>query len=338
MTITGSAGPRAEHEAFGEDYELPNNGYYESCVSCGLADFAQRMFMLEQSAESADVLERVLYNAVLHGLGLGATNSYYQNPLSDRDKARYNSWVCCPPNLSRTVLQAGRYAYASTLRDIFVNLYVGGEVSVPLDGQVVTLKVATDYPWDGAVKFTVQAARPKPFALHLRRPGWCQKAAIKINGQPFDPGSTARGYWRIERDWREGDTLELALDLPVERMVAHPNIKDCAGKVALQRGPLVYAFEGLDNDGNPAVTLGDNPQFKIERRPDLLGGVTVIKGVTAEGKAFTAIPFYTLANRAKSAQEVWVKQNNLKLDDSWWAGRLYRTLEDVKPRPEPKKP
>lgn len=336
LTITGSAGPRAEHEAFGEDYELPNNGYYESCVSCGLADFAQRMFLLEQNAESADVLERVLYNAVLHGLGLNATNSYYQNPLSDRDKPRYNSWVCCPPNLSRTILQAGRYAYAASSNAVFVNLYVGGEFSVAFPDQIARFQVATDYPWDGAVKLTVQPAPRKNFALHLRRPGWCRKAALKLNGQPFEPGPAARGYWSITREWRAGDTLELAFEMPVERMVAHPNIRDCAGKVALQRGPLVYAFEGLDNEGNPAITLGDDPQFQIERRPELLGGITVIKGVTAEGKAFTAIPFYTLANRAKSAQEVWVKQNNLKLDDSWWAGRLYRTLEEVRPRPAAK--
>lgn len=337
MTITGSVGPRQEHEAFGEDYELPNSGYYESCAACGLADFAQRMFLLERHAESADVLERVLYNAVLHGMGLGGTNSYYQNPLSDRDRPRYNSWVCCPPNLSRTLLQVGRYAYAHTDRELYANLYVGGTARFPLAAGAPVLQVETDYPWDGAVKMTVRPERPTLLALCLRRPGWCQKAALKLNGQSFDPGPPERGYWRIEREWRAGDVVELALAMPVERMVAHPNISDCRGKVALQRGPIVYGFEGLDNGGDPRLTLGDRPNFQVERRPDFLGGVTVIKGTTADGKPFTAIPFYALANREKSAQEVWVAQRNLKLDDSWWAGRLYRTLEDVKAKVEARK-
>ncbi len=111
MTITGSTGPRNEHEAFGEDYELPNSGYYESCAACGLLDFAQRMFLLEGGSDSGDVLERALYNAVLHGISLDGTTTYYQNPLSDHDHLRDNCWVCCPPNLSRSVFQVGRYAY-----------------------------------------------------------------------------------------------------------------------------------------------------------------------------------------------------------------------------------
>jgi uncharacterized protein len=128
MTITGGIGPRKEHEALGEDYELPNDGYYESCAACGLADFAHRLFLLERRAESIDVLERVLYNAVLHGIALDGVTTYYCNPLSDRAHPRDNCWVCCPPNLSRTLLQIGRYAYARTDRDLYVNLFVGGTV------------------------------------------------------------------------------------------------------------------------------------------------------------------------------------------------------------------
>ncbi|MFI5381881.1 MAG: glycoside hydrolase family 127 protein, partial [Tepidisphaerales bacterium] len=147
MTVTGSIGPRKEHEAFGEDYELPDNGYYESCAACGLADFAQRMFMLERQAESADVLERTLYNAILHGISLDGVTSYYGNPLSDRDNPRYNSWVCCPPNLSRTLFQVGRYAYAYSDSAIYVNLFVAGSATLPLKAGAVKLNVATEYPW-----------------------------------------------------------------------------------------------------------------------------------------------------------------------------------------------
>jgi DUF1680 family protein len=325
MTITGSVGPRKEHEAFGEDYELPNNGYYESCAACGLADFALRMFCLERTARNADVLERVLYNAVLHGMALSGTNSYYQNPLTDRNNARYNSWVCCPPNLSRTILQAGRYAVATTARELYVNLFIGGRYECQIGKTTVTLAVATRYPWEGRIQFTVQTKQPATFALNLRRPEWCGAGEVRVNGQPVDSSTlTDSGYWSLPRQWRDGDQVELNLPMPVERWAAHPNAGDCRGKVAVQRGPLVYAFEGLDNAGRPAPTLGADPAFGVEHRPDLLGGITVIKGVAADGQPFVAIPFYALANRQKSTQEVWVNQSGMTPDDRWWEGNLYR--------------
>jgi len=330
MAVTGAIGPRSEHEALGEDYELPHNGYYESCAACGLADFAHRMFLLERHAEAVDVLERVLYNGVLHGLGLSGTNSYYQNPLSDRDRPRYNSWVCCPPNLSRTILQAGRYAYAYTTNEVYVNLYIGGTVSVPLAAGRMQLEVQTEYPWSGRVRLTVRSAKPQQATLFVRWPGWCRQMTVTCNSAALQPPPPReRGYVRLERQWRDGDVVEVEMAMPVERWVAHPNVQACRGQVALQRGPLVYGFEGLDNEGQAKVELGDDPQFQTEHRPQWLGGVTVIRGVRADGRPFLAIPFYTLANREKSSQEVWAIQRNLRLNDSWWEGRLYRRMEEV---------
>ena len=325
MTITGSVGPRQEHEAFGEDYELPNTGYYESCAACGLADLAQRMFMLERRTESADVLERVLYNAIPHGISLDGTNTYYQNPLSDHDHLRDNCWVCCPPNLSRTLLQIGRYAYAHTDRELYVNLFVGGGCKARLGQGTIGLNVDTEYPWKGDVKLTVQVDKPTRFALLMRQPGWCAKSNLKLNGESIATADILeRGYLRLDREWRKDDRIELSMDMPVQRMIAHPNIMDCRGKVALQRGPIVYGFEGLDN--NKEIILDENQQFHVEHRSDMLGGVTVIEGTTSQGGKWLAIPFYTLANRGKSTQEVWVPQRNLKIDNSWWMGRLYRPL------------
>lgn len=335
MAVTGAIGPRAEHEALGEDYELPHAGYYESCAACGLVDFAHRMFLLERHAEAVDVLERVLYNAVLHGLGLSGTNSYYQNPLSDRNRPRYNSWVCCPPNLSRTLLQAGRYAYAHTSAEVYVNLYLGGTVSLPLAAGPLNLEVQTDYPWSGTVRLTMQPERPMRAALHLRWPGWCRQMTVKLNGATLEPlPARVRGYVRLDREWRAGEVVELELAMPVERMVAHPNVLACRGQVALQRGPLVYGFEGLDNEGQPLVELGEDPRFQIEHRPQWLGGVIVIRGVRADGRPFLAIPFYALANRQPSSQEVWAIQRDLRLNDSWWEGRLYRPLQEVQVLPK----
>ena len=333
LTLTGSMGPRKEHEAFGEDYELPNDGYYESCAACGLADFAQRIFLLERRAESVDVLERVLYNAILHGISLSGTNTYYCNPLSDRDHLRDNCWVCCPPNLSRTLLQAGRYAYAHTERDLYVNLYVGGKVRVPFPAGDVTLRIETEYPWDGRVNLRVELATPVPFTLHLRKPGWSVKADLNLNGTPIDAQPDDAGFWALTREWRRGDSVELVLDMPVQLMMAHPNIVSCRGKVALQRGPLVFAFEGLDNDGSANILLGPDSKFAVERKPDLLGDVRVIRGQAADGKPIQAIPFYALANRGNSAQEVWVRQLELQPGDDWWLGSLYRPVPTVNKHP-----
>ncbi len=341
MAITGSTGPRAEHEAFGEDYELPNNGYYESCASCGLLDFAQRMFLLEGRGETVDVLERGLYNAVLHGISLDGTNSYYQNPLSDGNRERYNSWVCCPPNLSRTLFKVGGYACVAGAQEIFLNLYVAGKFEVPLTGGSMGLQVETQYPWDGRVSIHVTHSLPGRIALNLRWPDWCESATLRLNGEDFTSiKPNDRGYISLQRAWQTNDVVEFVMDMPVRRLVAHPLIRDCVGKVALQRGPVVYGFEGLDNGGMAAVVLGENPQFRVEDRPDLLGGVRVVTGQDAAGHPVTAIPFYALANRGKSVQEVWVSQPGASSGDAWWEGHLYRpasekttTKASVTPKP-----
>jgi DUF1680 family protein len=322
MAITGSVGPRKEHEAFGEDYELPNDGYYESCAACGLADFAQRMFLLERRADAADVLERVLYNAVLHGISLDGTSTYYCNPLSDLDHLRDNCWVCCPPNLSRTLLKIGRYAYAQSDRDLYVNLFVGGIVRVRFASGEAVLRVETEYPWDGRIHFRIET--PGRFRLHLRHPGWCGDGELALNGAAVPVAPDDFGYWTFERDWQNGDLIDLQLEMPVNRMMAHPNIAPCRGKVALQRGPLIYAFEALDNHGSVRLALGGNALFRVEPRPELLGGISVICGVDAQGRPILAIPFYALANRGKSAQEVWVEQEGLRPSDDWRLGALYR--------------
>ncbi|MFO1497790.1 MAG: glycoside hydrolase family 127 protein [Verrucomicrobiota bacterium] len=325
MTITGGVGPRKEHEAFGEDYELPNDGYYESCAACGLANFAQRMFRLERRAEAADVLERVLYNAVLHGISLDGTHSYYCNPLSDCDHLRDNCWVCCPPNLSRTLLQVGQYAYAWSPRDFYVNLFVGGTARVPFPAGDVAWAIESSLPWNGRVQFRAQTTNPVRFALHVRKPDWCEGAAWQLNGAPFQARPDDAGYWVFDREWRTGDCLDVDFKLEVQRRVAHPNISGNRGKVALQRGPLVYAFEGIDNRDR-AVVLPADAAFQTSYQADLLGGVTLLRMANTKGEELQAVPFYALANRGKSTQEVWIEQAGLKTNDVWWQSALYRVL------------
>lgn len=325
MNIAGGIGPRRKNEALGDDFELPDDGYYESCSACGLADFAHRMSMLERAAAPADVLERVIYNAVLHGISLDGTSSYYANPLSDRNNPRYNSWVCCPPNLSRTLFQIGRYAFSRTDRDFYVNLFIAADCRFPLDDIEATLAVRTDYPWDGRVTIEVRLDKPARFAMHLRIPQWCPQAGIVLNGMsPRRAPADNQGYVRLDRTWRPGDRVELTLAMPVQVIEAHPRLIDCHGKVALRRGPLIYGFEGLDNAGSAQITLAPDASFTVEHRPDLLGGVTVIRTTTHDNTPCTAIPFFALANRDKSTQEVWVATPEIQSDRGDWADQLYR--------------
>jgi len=326
LAITGSIGPREEHEAFGEDYELPHEGYYECCAACGLADFAQRMFLLEGDSAYADVLEQVLYNAVLHGISLDGTTTYYRNPLTDHDHGRHNSWVCCPPNLSRTLMQVGRYSYAHTGREIYVNLFIGGSCRFPLDSGEVTLHVDSSCPWEDKVVLRPTPNHPQPFALLLRRPGWCATPRLLLNGEIVHPTPiNDHGYIALNRTWSAGDQVELHLPMPVQWMQAHPNVQSCAAQVALQRGPLIYAFEGLDHHHNLDLAVDPELPKSILHQPDLLGGITVIRGTDGHGKPFLALPFYTLANRQPSSQKVWLPlAQPPSADASWWEGKLYR--------------
>jgi DUF1680 family protein len=327
MYITGSAGAKRKHEAFAEDYVLPNDGYCESCAACGLADFAHRMLLLEADAQCADVLERVMYNAVLHGISLDGRSFYYRNPLRDKDHPRGNNWCCCPPNLSRTLMKVGGYAYAGSNNEIYVNLYIGSTACIALADNVVTLAQKTEYPWAPKVKIIVSPVVEKPFSLNLRIPDWCSSAKVRINGTRTKSSPLHKGYARISRKWKANDVIELDLPMPVERIEAHPNIKDNQGLVAIQRGPIVYGLEAFDNGGNLDITLPTQIEFETEHHRNFLGGVTVIKGKSSEDRPFLAIPFYALANRGKSSQVVWLPQKGKTENPTGWQDKLYRKLD-----------
>jgi DUF1680 family protein len=222
-------------------------------------------------------------------------------------------------------LQVGRYAYAVAPAGLFVNLYVAGTCTLPVQGGEVGLAAETDYPWDGDIRLTVTAAPKRGFALSLRLPGWCREASLQLNGVAVSPlPRRENGYLQIERAWRAGDRVDLNLAMPVERIEANPNVQSCVGRVALQRGPLVYGFEGVDKEGNLDVVLARDAQFQIERQGDLLGGIVRIRARSSAGRTMTAVPFYALANRGASCQEVWVRQDGWQPNPSWWEGRLYR--------------
>jgi len=225
------------------------------------------------------------------------------------------------------------YIYASSADGIFVNLYVAGSGKAPLGGLAKTVNVTqqTRYPWDGSVKLTIDPQEPATFDVNLRIPAWCEGAKLAVAGKPVEKLDLHNGYARVRREWKPGDLIELDLPMKIQRMEAHPAIKADVGRVAIQRGPVVYCFETVDNGGPVRnLILARDPKFTTEHRPDLLGGVTVIKGIARDGRQILAVPYYAWDHRKPGEMVVWVRQDGKSkappADDPAWQGKLYRPL------------
>jgi len=356
MYITGGIGARHAGEAFGDPYELPNDSAYcETCAAIGLALWSHRLNLMHGEGEYADVLERVIYNGILSGIGMDGEHFFYVNPLAssgDHHRQPFFPCACCPTNVVRFVPSLPGYVYAQGKHGIFVNLYASGAGRIVTPGgHTVEIKQETRYPWDGKVRVSLKLA-DKPckvgwFQLNLRIPGWCDNPKLTMNGKPIDPTTYKglrfqNGYANICRCWNRGDAktrerdipdvIELDLPMPVRRIEAHPRVTADAGRVAIQRGPIVYCFEEVDNpQGVRNIILAKDPKFEIEHRPDLLGGVTVIKCVDRSGRPLTAVPYYAWDHREPGSMVVWVRQDGKSrtpdVDDPSWEGKLYRPLD-----------
>lgn len=325
--VTGGVGARHTSEAFGDAFELPNaEAYAETCAAIGNALWNFRLFLLHGEAKYMDVFERVLYNGLLSGVALSGDRFFYQNPLESAGGYGRSPWfevACCPPNMTRFLPSLPGYVYATKDDVLFVSLYVAGEGTVDLGGRPVVLTQETLYPWDGAVRLTVAPSEPAAFELAVRVPGWARNeamptdlyrfldasaeaVALKVNGEPV-PLDVRDGYARIRRAWAGGDTVEIALPMPVRRVVAHEAVAADRGRVALQRGPILFCVEGVDNgDRVFDLVVPDVAALAAEFRPDLLGGVAVVTGEGAAGRPFLAVPYHVWANRGPGPMLVWL--------------------------------
>lgn len=337
LYVTGGVG--VPHESFGDPYELPNmTAYCETCASIANILWNHRMFLMHADAQYIDVLERSLYNAVLSGVSMTGDRFFYPNALESLGQHERSPWfgcACCPSNVARFAPSVPGYVYAHKDNDIYVNLFMGGRADIETVDNTVTLVQKTDYPWSGRVRVTVSPERNQRFTIQVRIPGWARNepipsdlysfqqvmdapVSLKVNGQPIAT-TCEKGFVPIDRLWRKGDTIELDLPMPVRRIISHENVKSNHGKVALQRGPLVYCLEWPDNHGEVLNrVIPDDVTCQIEYRPDLLNGVTVITGrsdltkrkidgsIVSEGtKPFTAIPYYAWAHRGRGQMTVW---------------------------------
>lgn len=346
LHLTGGCGARAAGEAYGDDYELPHRCYNETCAAIAFLFWNHRMFLMTGEAKYMDVFERTLYNGFLSGISLSGDRFFYPNPLEydgrevnnhgHAGRAPWFGCACCPPNILRTMASLGGYAFAVKDDTLFVNLYAEGRAKAEVKGKPLRISQATSYPWNGNVKLTIEPQSPGEFTLALRIPGWVlgkplptnlyhylddrpAKWSVKVNGTPFE-GPVKDGFILVRREWKSGDVVELDLPMEIRRVAGNPKISATRGQAAIERGPVVYCIEGIDNDGSVFdLILPDGATASASHRSDLLGGVTVVRvegaarvkrleggGLASEPAAFTAIPYAFWNNRGLSPMTVWL--------------------------------
>jgi DUF1680 family protein len=346
--ITGGIGAIPDGERFGENYELPNfNAYNETCAAIANVFWNYRMFLLHGDSKYIDVMERSLYNNVIAGVGLDGKTFFYPNPLEADGKLKFNqgalerkAWFdcsCCPTNICRFIPSVPGYIYAQKQNNIYVNLFVASATKINLTPKnVVALSQQTNYPWDGNVKIAVNPTVNAKFSINIRIPGWVRNQPVpsdlysyinpktetiifKVNGQKAQYKSE-NGYAILNREWKKGDVIEYNLPLNVHRVEANSNVVADRGKVALERGPIVYCLEGVDNNnfyGN--MSIPDEAILTTAFDKNTLNGIEIIRGegvfstTSKEGialppkkQSFVAIPYYSWSNRGTTQMEVWL--------------------------------
>ena len=334
--VTGALGARYEGEAFGDDYELPNErAYAETCAAIGAVFWNWRMLARYGDAKYADAMETALYNSVISGVSLDGQGYFYMNPLASPGGYARESWFecsCCPPNVARLMMSLPEYAYSTSDEGLWVHLYVNGSVRTDLPGGGrFGIEVDTKYPWNGTVRMRVTEAPAAEAALMLRIPGWVDEATLEVNGAGAGEDARPGRYARVHQKWHVGDEVRLDLPMGVRRLRSNPRVLDNRGHVALARGPVVYCVEEADHSEVNVYDLGLSPQaeFSVRHEAELLGGVTVLEaeGVVLNGDrdelygkepfalpgaagktALRAIPYHVWANRGAGAMRVWIPE------------------------------
>lgn len=346
LYVQGGAGAIGNGERYGNNYELPNaTAYNETCAAIANVYWNHRMFLLHGDAKYMDLLEKILYNGLLSGIGLDGKSFFYTNAMqitngfkhADIELSR-SGWFecsCCPTNLVRLIPSIPGYVYAQKEDNVFVNLFINGTAKFNVNKQPIQITQQNQYPWDGDLGFTIQTNTPNAFTLRIRIPGWAKQQAmpsqlywfanaaagaqipIKVNGQPIEY-VIENGYAVIRRSWKKGDQVSMQLPMEIRKVKADTNLTDNIGKLALQRGPIVYCAEGADNNGKVAnLLLPESSSLTATFKPDLLQGVTVLQGelpaviiengnsISTRKQPFTAIPYYSWANRGQGEMTVW---------------------------------
>jgi len=339
LYITGGIGATSHGEAFGKNYELPNmSAYCETCAAIGNVFMNYRLFLLHGESKYYDVLERTLYNGLISGVSLDGGSFFYPNPLESIGQHKRQPWfgcACCPSNISRFIPSVSGYVYAVHNDDLYVNLFMSNNSTLNVSGKKVGINQTTEYPWNGDVKINVTPKGKQKINMKIRIPGWVTGQVvpgtlytyndrkqlsyqIKVNGVKVD-GNLDKGYFAINRTWKKGDLVEVHFDMEPRTVKANPLVEADRGRVAVERGPIVYCAEWPDNDFSVlSVNMNRKPSFSVERKPELLYGINEIKtdaqilSYNENGKIevkdvkLTMIPYYAWAHRGSGEMSVWL--------------------------------
>ena len=339
LYITGGIGANGNGEAFGKNYELPNmSAYCETCAAIGNVYMNFRLFLLHGDSKYFDVLERTLYNGLISGVSLDGGGFFYPNPLESIGQHQRQPWfgcACCPSNICRFIPSVPGYIYAVNNSDVYVNLFIANHSDLKVNGKSVELKQTTNYPWTGNVKLEISPKSKQNFTLKIRVPGWVTgnvvpgnlysytdkktlAYTVKVNGKEV-ASTIEKGYFSIQRAWKKGDNVEVHFDMEARTVKANAVVEADRGKIAVERGPIVYCAEWPDNDFNIfSIIMNKKPEFKIENKPDLLYGINTIQtdaqsmSYDTQGKLvikevkLNMIPYYAWAHRGSGNMAVWL--------------------------------
>ncbi len=339
--ITGGIGAKAHGEAFDRNYKLPNlKAYNETCAAIGNIFWNHRLFLLHGDSKYIDVMERTLYNGFLSGISLDGKKFFYSNPLASSGYHERSEWfkcACCPSNIVRFIASIPGYVYAQHDDTLYINLFVSNTTTISLAENIVSITQDTEYPWDGLVKMTINLQKETDFNIAVRIPGWTQnkpvpsnlyrylkksdvQVSLKVNGKPFEI-ICEKGYTHISRTWKDGDIIELDFPMTIRRVSVHEKVKEDNGKVAFERGPIVYCVEWVDNKAKYLRNLfiDDDLELASEYREDMLNGIVIITGtahylkhtkdrkeIMKNKQNFLSIPYYAWAHRGKGEMIVWM--------------------------------
>ena len=309
MYITGGIGQSASNEGFTNDYSLPNlTAYCETCASVGMVFWNWRMNQFTGDSKYVDVLERSMYNGALAGISLAGDTFFYVNPLESLGDHHRKAWygcACCPSQICRFLPSIGNYIYGVSDKAVWVNLYIGNKADVKVGKKAITLIQETNYPWDGAVTLKVGMKGSLQTQMRLRVPGWCKDYTLAVNGETVEV-PVEKGYAVVDRKWKDGDVIELNLDMPVEVVAADPRVKEDEGMRAIQRGPLVYCIEEADNKVDfDGLRISEDAGFDTAFEAGKLGGIVSITAHVGD-QTLNYIPYYSWDNREAGKMKVWV--------------------------------
>lgn len=353
LYITGGIGSTG-NEGFGPAYSLPNlSAYAETCAAIMFTTFNHKMFLATGDGRYIDVMERTMYNNVVDGVGAAGNTFFYVNRLASASDGRNVRWQrasleCCPPNLVRFMASMPGYIYAQRREELFVNLYVSSETAFQVEGKDITLAVESEMPWAGRSKITIGAKGPTRAALKLRIPGWMLgrpvpsdlyayvddsriSGAISVNGKTVDAAPDAQGYVALEGKWQQGDVIEVNLPIVTRQVVGDSRVRENHGRVAVERGPIVYCAEWPDYTGGEVLTakFDSITELRSSSGVGLFAGTTVLDGQARKigdpenaSAPVRLIPYHLWANRGIGEMTVWLSKQEYTAGDVGPAGGL----------------